>query len=1089
MYINIEREKMKNNYYDLNLILPNYDELERHIDIFRKQAKENIKSKENKINNKEYFNNISILGERGTGKTSILLRLAEELNKDSYNIVFKLITPEIINKEEDLLGWVISLLSEKIDEIDKIEEERYYRNEYFCEIPKKTIIREKLNKLKTAYFLRRSTYDAIIINDYSSKFDYVGRKSEKLNADVQLQQKFIDVVDEVVKYYRKDDGEPLLIFMFDDVDIFSSRVSEVLNIIIKYFSNSNIVTFIAGEYNSFIENITTEFLKEESLLHSSLMDMIISPEGLQVKEIRKRRAYELLKKVLPPNHRYFIPKLNNENKYNLIISEYKDTNIFKLIMALNQKYINYNDEIIFDYFEIFDDRVRGFVNAINYINSKENLSIENINNFKYSSMKSLLNIIVESSKDLQENRYLIDKVFNIPKADAYRVNENDNEINFKGYINYYFIKDEVEKEKERSGVLSKEKFDVFYKIFVLGNFFELLYITFDDRRKKVIHGDDELYEIINQINSQGKIVPKIDTKSLIYIKGKLFEKLKYDELQQLFDKKSSVYLRANYIDVFKYYKKETHNKNIGYIFKEIMNLDYSWVEEQVDWIYSVAFSKVNFINEEIYEINKKYKVLTKIINLNNLSTDILEQSDINVSKFEFNDTINNTNILDILYYLDQKEGYADLNKRLGECQNNKIQAENSKESKLEAVKEIEDIYENVDEKCTTIEILTETLKEFLNDKVNNEMWSSIKQDLRFLKGSIVDESLKDDDSNFSNLISGRIINVNYKDYFNKDILNNLKIIGEDYTIYSPTLNIFNEDSINFVKEYYSKSLLFEELQKHPINNYKIYKKDLLDLNNRISRYTEEEKFLKTQISNLLLEINDFKLGEYLNENNIQEEYYSLFVKEIILYNINELQTIEDKLLQIELFIKSLCNLTQKNLYIDNDFLSKIRNYIRQYDSDISRREYSSINHILNQKSYISDLEFKMIYNFIKNRIDDIKYNVNHYSRITKKVREINLENNNLMEISLFLEKEKERRDREYYILKQQIIKESLSLLIKTFVQIKLVDKENKMKKREIDKYLTKIKDELDNFVENEKSISLLKDYLINKNKERSYVEL
>lgn len=1134
------------NHFDLKLILPNYEELKEHINIFREEAKkinEEIMKNEilinrtnmNKnisINNIEYFNNISILGERGTGKTSILLDLANYLIKDEENInrVFKLITPEIINKEEDLLGWIISLFS---DEVKKIIDECECKNRFLDNSFNQAILQQALNELKTAYFLRRETYDSIIINDYSSKIDYVSKKSEKLNADVQLKDKFNILVDNVIRYYRYMNKEPLLIFMFDDVDIFSSRVNEVLNIIMKYFSHSNIVTFIAGEQNSFIENLTIELLKQESLLDSSLLELSLSPEKTNVKEIRKQRAYELLKKVLPPAHRYFIPRLTNFNKYDIIKDNYKDenTNIYNLITELEKDFIKYNDEIIYEYFEFFDDKVRGFINVITYINNNKIFSEINSKqshecnehthigeNRKFYVLKELLNIIIDSSKDFETNKLLINKIFNIPYN--YTNNEEninkDGEIKFKGYINYSFIKDEVERIKDEK-VISEEKFNQLYKIFILGNFYEMLFVKLGLRSKNKIHGAEELGMLINTINNDGKIIPRIDINDLnqkdqheeekeiinpcgclIYLKQKMFDKLRYDELQQIFKPGYSVYLRATYLYVFQLYNKKIYNGNLKNIFKEIINYDETWVDNQVEWIYNCAFSEKRLLNEICKEIIHRYKEIDSIIDFNSIKLmnknikEIIEQFKNRYNHVDLNKINEINNSLDILKYMNSVEEYRGRLDELEELERQSDDLSEAKNKDQNKINELNTKYSDIDGTYNTIKILMENLYEDINNKINLDTWNTNKKDLRIIKGKIQENSNNDLVESNSNSLNYKIINIHLEEIVKNSEFDGLNLELEDYVIYSPTINsLINNEMEIFIKDYYSKVIIYDKLNKHPINQYYALKKHIIGLEKDINRINENLNIRNKEIVKSVEGLGNFNvIAEFATENG---ELKSSLINDLFIYIINyeikQLKPIKDKILYLEIVMRNLYNFAINNIYnIDSELFDLLEEYVRSFRNNEHQFEkytyYKVLKIIQDKKRVISNFDLDALYDFVNNRSG-----VKNHSRsiVPKRITS----DRHVLDIELMLmqlERERSRREGKLYTTKKMVLLSSLTYVIQSYVTIILNDKKDTMGEREIDHYLTDIKNELDKFVKEEKSVSLFKDYLTKLIGENVYVK-
>lgn len=84
---------------EINLILPSYDRILSQIEEIRKESD---LSKENNI---QKTNNISVLGVRGSGKTSILKSIINDLEKqnnnkdEEFNIIFPMIIPENMSEK------------------------------------------------------------------------------------------------------------------------------------------------------------------------------------------------------------------------------------------------------------------------------------------------------------------------------------------------------------------------------------------------------------------------------------------------------------------------------------------------------------------------------------------------------------------------------------------------------------------------------------------------------------------------------------------------------------------------------------------------------------------------------------------------------------------------------------------------------------------------------------------------------------------------------------------------------------------------------------------------------------------------------
>lgn len=758
----------------LKLILPEYESFKMQSKFFVEQNKRSNKKKIKK----EYFQNVSLLGERGSGKTYALNNLNSYLknqNKDNY-IVFDLITPEIINEEEDLLGWIISLVTEKSENILKeFKRSEEFENDYICKScnqytyekqNKYKRLNVKIKELKESYFLRRSTYNEIITNDTLSTMEYIEKKSKKLKADTNLKSSFFNLIDEIVD--NKD--EKMLIFLFDDVDIYSSKVCEVLKIIMNYLSHKNIITYIAGDYNSFIENITIELIKKENLLDKDLLECEFLSGGKNAKKLRESRAYEFLKKVLPPKYRYYIKRINNKNKCEIIKEYNNDLKILeKNDLRVNKLlgYIKYNDYILYDYLDFLDDRIRGLKNIIDFVfkeykklkdeeneiklreNEIKNIEIKKI---RYNFLCKVLDCIIHTNIELEKYETLIKKIINIPSL-------NFSNINFNGYINYNFIIDELKiwQEKNNTKKITKKKFKQIYKIFMLSNFFEIL-IEIIINRNAIIHGKDELLKILNSISyneKEIKLIPNLEElKSIIFMKERIFENLRYEEISCMFSgENKSNYIRYTYLkSFFKYgkFKQCSREQEVYYmvnsVFKKIIEQDFSWCDEQIRWIYNSSFNIKKVTEKFIKNINTKFKFIDDFFDFNNLESII----DFNQYK---NNILPSKNILfnlnDIITFFDLIIPLTNYDDSINE-EVKSIKIINDKILELEEEKKYIDIDNEFKtnktfliEEFERINFISNTMEKFIYDENIKLLVENVKGDVQVING-IIDKSSLDE---------------------------------------------------------------------------------------------------------------------------------------------------------------------------------------------------------------------------------------------------------------------------------------------------------------------------------------------------------
>lgn len=1057
---------MNNKEINTKLILPNYENIKKHIEIFREQLKE-----DNKIE-KEYFNNISILGERGSGKTHILFKLKNELfNDEENNIVLDIITPEVINKEEDLLGWIIVLLSAEVDKLEEAEKGKcqlYYQE---------TGLRKSLNNLKSSYFIRREMYNSIIENNYSNKIDYIEQKDVKLAADVKLRKNFYEFINKFIEVYstKKKVENPLLVFMFDDVDIYSSRVTEVLNIIMKYLSHKHIVSFIAGEYNGFIENITLELLKQEALLDEGIMNIAILEDTESIRSVRKKRAYELLKKVLPPKNRYKIPALTNRNKFKIIKSFSNECNIKKIINLLNTN-ISYGNEEICEYFDFMDNRIRGFMNIVDFINNQEFdwIEISDINSTKeierykmktINILRSILEKIIDSSQILEEERILINKVINIPSNDFLETINNDESIEFKGYTNYYFIYEELfKKNNDKNGILKKSIFEKMYKIFILSNFMEILMVNLKVRDKTTIHGKEELVEILNSIGRKSlediKLFPNIDIKSLVYLKEKLFDKMKYEEIQRIYNENSSIFLRTSYLDLFKFYNNKM---NLCEALKDIMDEDEEWTRTQIDWIYEVSFS-------EEFQMKKSFNYIKTICKDIELLIKINEYNKIKLHEIINNEEINYIKNSKIKIKINT---IKDLGKLLFSINNykNNIDFIRKNEIKRKQLIKEENKYNQVHKKINKIKNETDIYQKY---EENKRYFENNIEKLKQFDENIIIYNFRDDEREG---LDPNDLEIKYLNDKEKNILFYDDIKDENYCI---KLNEIDQYELDTIQIYCKKKLFNYILEKYEFVSYEDITKKIEICVNEKNRIGEEIKE-KEKENNKCIDI----IETYIDKNyevlilkliNNEEIINSIanLGKQQILNRYKNINNTRNMLLQLELAIVDIYKYSKENIFTIN----------RWYDSYNKNRIPVLIKRELNTE-ILTNEKIKIILSKIKffkknqeNNSDYIRNNDERNIVFTERVNRFG----SVLDMEMDLLNELEKRDNEFYKVISETIKECIKYLTINYILVDLQLNEKEMSERVVNDYINNIRNTLSTNFKNAEEFSRIREYLKSKEK-------
>lgn len=1102
-------------------LLESWEDIFNQIEHFRKYSEsynELISKRErnrnfNKIeyNVTDYYNNISILGGRGTGKTSLLIDIRDKINKEKQyknDLLFDIITPDIRDKE-DVLGWIISLVKKKYEELNTEERSinRSERNNGYCEIfncNENKIKSGALKKLEQAYFFRKPMYENIIVNDYSSKIDYLNDNIEKLNSDVNIKELFSKVIDDIVDLKGRCNN-PMLIFLFDDVDIHTSRINEVLLCIMNYLSHPNIVTIIAGDYDSAMENVTLKMLQEDKINDYELMtfDKFSEHDKKSLLDRRKDRSYNMLKKVLPPSYRHYIYPLKNEKKYNFMKKslEELDLEVEKRTIINNIKeFINYNGYILYDYVCFLDDTIRGYKNVEEFIISRNiedilNKNDENAKTEKFNCLEELLNVIIRSNLNLEKNSELIHRVINLSKS-----NQLDSRgIKFNGYINYEAIVINLNYEisKNEAKILSKKQFELYYEIFILANFFEKLIIEFklredpniDSNILKKLHGLKELIQILNLIKNETSIplVPNLisrtsnlddkeDIQRLISIKQNLFQVLRYEEIQQLFkdDGKNSgnEYLEAVYLDSLNY-----KDGIIKYL-EETYYRDKKWVSSILNYILDKVLREEAIEENEILRLEGEYgyNIIHNAVSVYYLS----DQKEIEI--WSIVDLMNKTFKL-IEIYKDTSKTIKNYNNMVSKRKQllDKIKLENK------------DILSYPDDEINNLDInrKIEKLEEFIYNDVNQLRWNEIKE--KIYKMNQIYNNLNNDFKDIKNTLEKDVLN---------EIINDKNFDKTKYKDLSVKYN-FDKETQDFIKDYIENLKSYNELKKHPLNQKIKTIEELKNIEFEIKHFQDDIKrleqlrksYVKKMLKNQILDdlfsevvemkeykyyLNSIKFHEKFNDDKVTEKdfdkifmtiddildnekinyimqkcihYVINFYNNEIEQNQNNIENYTSKIINfknlLDSFKKEIDNLKEVDKKISENLYSDLFN-LNQSQINYFESKLNNINYFENEEISKYNLTITDIYT-LKNAILDKAKDINEFERV---------------EIRRLLKHKEIQLQDENFKLRRKVFNYAFNLTLCEYLDYIKKEYRDNFNNKVRTKYLLEITNELKNRVEN-----------------------
>jgi len=436
---------------EVKLILPTYEKIKDQIHEIRSEGKQFVedskkdkKSKEDSKKgekSKEYMqktNNIGILGERGTGKTSVLKTIIGYLQAEDgreskiKDIILPLIVPENMSESTNLMATILGLFK---TEVDKIVKESKKDSANCWKQPENTVEKE-YKKLVEKYCYIQKEYRDILIGQYTTENAYVEKSSVIFNSDIE----FINCFNLFIETLLKEDlykDETLIFFFVDDIDLSTHRCTDVVKTLLSYISHPRIVTFISGDLGTFKEALTIDFLRQEHALSGDLLNIkFLGDKQDSLLKRKQELAYEYLKKVIPPVYRHHVKKWGLEDRGNYFIEDNSEKGqggtVKKLVDLLSETfgifncgdYFQYYDysgleeisetngniierekrgelKIIPELFHLFDSTSRGLNNVYNaLLDTKRVLSLKNVNNKHFEAIRIFLDRVVASNVKL-----------------------------------------------------------------------------------------------------------------------------------------------------------------------------------------------------------------------------------------------------------------------------------------------------------------------------------------------------------------------------------------------------------------------------------------------------------------------------------------------------------------------------------------------------------------------------------------------------------------------------------------------------------------------------------------------------------------
>ncbi|PGR96579.1 hypothetical protein COC61_11415 [Priestia megaterium] len=884
------------------VLLSNYSKINNQVNQFREEAKKFNKALEN-IRRKDYqlyemysnFDNVvSILGERGSGKTSVFLTLKDvhSLKYKNEDIILPLIVPDNMGETSDTLGWIISYLEKDVIQLHpelKAKERRDFAYSGFnkCLEDEDSELKISFKQLRKTYEIRKKVYLSKVLKRDEGTKEYISDKAKMTQADQSLIEDFNSFVNTLIKAKKEvnlqKDIEPLILIFFDDVDISAHRCPEVLETIRNYLNHPNIVVFVSGDFKVFSEIMCLEFLRKEGVKSDDYNQVFIPTQQLQKQEInifsalelRKERSQEYLKKVLPPSFRFYMKKLNSRDKSNFAYefvegSESSSPTLSDLLLRIenNGNRFNWvddettlskvNEKIPYAFFEIFDDNPRGLINPYYYLYQKVYLNKNQT--WDLSDINRFLHIMLNSSVKLQKYKRNIEDMIVINETSQFTDN-----IESLVYINYDLLLDTFLQEflnnKEENLIIVEE----YTTLYILCLFFEkLIKLVIEDYSSyspgnilsRILNQKIEnLFPNIEYDNLLLELYSAFDNKFILN-SNKIFnendEGTKKIE-QMYFETLNKAMITSTNRDDYNKSAKKLENINLIHLFELVFQKDEDWVNDKITFIKKNGKSYRDIFRDVFYLMNDKLKFLDinqrmdLIRNHVPINSEIIHEDSL-IKEFytQFDKLRNDYKDFEGILQIDMKtflraglnvdnllQQRDSLNRELNNMEERRTTALNQIKVTQEELQTIEDQERLIDIRKKMLDKIRE-LDTFTQNELRKEEWQLFKNSFIIAResspGKWLDENGLEIDKNPVIVFDPKNSSLEYE-HLIQDNLDGLTRVG----LFVKDRHVLSRsDIINFIEKYFIEDQESLLLRTHLPLDVEGRRKQVIDLNEEIS---------------------------------------------------------------------------------------------------------------------------------------------------------------------------------------------------------------------------------------------------------------
>lgn len=251
-----------------------------------------------------------------------------------------------------ILGRLKSIVDDRKDNEKK---EKYTGD---CIYSGRNLLEYQYNELVKQYCYIKEDYRDILIQQFTTEQNYLDKTKKVFGSDAEFLKLFNEFVVTLLQNEEEQNEESMIFLFIDDIDLSANRCMDIVRTLLVYLSNPRIVTFISGDMETFEEELTLEFLRQEEALREDVFRETyyavngISSTNNSLLERKKTLAYEYLKKIIPPAYRRTIRYWGLEERGNYRIiegRESKQENLVELLVEVTKEKVG---ELYFQYKEV-----------------------------------------------------------------------------------------------------------------------------------------------------------------------------------------------------------------------------------------------------------------------------------------------------------------------------------------------------------------------------------------------------------------------------------------------------------------------------------------------------------------------------------------------------------------------------------------------------------------------------------------------------------------------------------------------------------------------------------------------------------------